>query len=362
VAASSSYALPRVGQEAAWLRSPSWDLTFVSLSAVLVPLPYLIYQLLLALGLGTGNSASVVDLVVTLFIGGPHMYATFTRTIADPAFRLHHRRFVASSILIPIGVVVVGYHAFPVLLTVFFFWASVHVLHQITFLVECYNRRGVRPLSLSDRLIEYAVVLTSPYPIACYRLVNGTFEISGVTIRLPEPLARPELVYLVFATFGAALVLFLAKTARELARGQVHGPKLLLIGLTVLASFFLPALDRLDAAFQGFNAWHSFQYLGLTWYANRLAAERAEATSGLRRAISGPNDGWRFYGLLVLCTVAAGAVVGVLLLLRQPLGLSPEQPYYLTILSFLLVHYYHDHVLFTRPEAIVAGEREPAAA
>src|SRR2546425_5404094 len=117
MAASSSYALPRVGQEAAWLRSPAWDLTFVSLSAVVVPLPYIIYQLLLALGLGAGNSASVVDLVVTLFIGGPHMYATFTRTIADPAFRLHHRRFVASSILIPIGVVVVGYYAFPVLLT-----------------------------------------------------------------------------------------------------------------------------------------------------------------------------------------------------------------------------------------------------
>jgi len=361
MAASSSYALPRVGQEANWLRSSGWDLTFVSLSAVLVPLPYLIYQLLLALGLNSGGSATVVDLVVTLFIGGPHMYATFTRTIADPAFRLHHRRFVASSILIPIGVIVLGYYAFPFLLTLFFFWASIHVLHQITFLVECYNRRGPR-LSLPERLIEYAVVLASPYPIAVYRLVNGTFAISGVTIRLPEPLARPELVYLAFAGFGVALLLFVGKTARELARGQVHGPKLLLIGLTVLASFFLPALDRLDAAFQGFNAWHSFQYLGLTWYANRLASERAEATSGLRRAISGPNDGWRFYGLLVLCTLAAGALIGLLFLVREPLGLSPEQPYYITILSFLLVHYYHDHLLFTRPEAIVAGEREPAPA
>ena len=42
------------------------------------------------------------------------------------------------------------------------------------------------------------------------------------------------------------------------------------------------------------------------------------------------------------------------MLLRGPLGLTPEQPYYITILSFLLIHYYHDHVLFTHPEAIVA--------
>src|SRR5919197_1419640 len=195
MAASSSYALPRISQEATWLRSPGWDLTFVSLSAVLVPLPYLVYQLLLALGAAAGSSASIVDLVVTLFIGGPHMYATFTRTIADPAFRVHHRRFIASSIVIPIGVIVLGYYAFTILLTLFFFWASLHVLHQITYLVECYNRRGARPLSLVDRLIEYAVVLASPYPLAVYRLVNGTFEISGVTIRLPQQLARPELVY-----------------------------------------------------------------------------------------------------------------------------------------------------------------------
>src|SRR5262245_43832203 len=228
MAASSSYALPRLGQQATWLRSPAWDLTFVSLSAVLVPLPYLTYQLMLALGLAAASGATVVDLIVTLFIGGPHMYATFTRTIADPAFRVHHRRFIASSIVIPIFVIVLGFYAFPVLLTIFFFWASIHVLHQITFLVECYNRRGPR-LSLTDRLIEYAVVLASPYPIAVYRLVNGTFEISGVTIRLPEPLARPELVYLVFAGFGLAVLLFVGKTARELARGQVHGPKLLLI-------------------------------------------------------------------------------------------------------------------------------------
>jgi hypothetical protein len=89
--------------------------------------------------------------------------------------------------------------------------------------------------------------------------------------------------------------------------------------------------------------------------------ERNQTMSSFTRRLSGPNDGWRFYGLLVLCTVGAGAIIGVLLLLRGPLGLTPEQPFYMTMLSFLLIHYYHDHVLFTDPEAIVA-ERSTAAA
>jgi hypothetical protein len=352
---ATSYALPSARRAAGgWLRNPSWDLIFISLSAVLVALPYSGYRLMAALGLSQSTSATVVDLVVTLLIGGPHMYATFTRTVADPNFRANHRRIIGTSILIPIGVVLLGFNAFPVLLTIFFFWASVHVLHQIVFLVECYNRRSPRPLSLFERGVDYAVVLTSLYPLATYRLVRGTFNVSGITLPFPTFLKQDWVIWAACAAFAISLALFLGKTMREIREGRAHWPKLLLIGLTVVISFFLPGADRLDSAFQGFNTWHSFQYLGLTWYANRLAMERHQMTSAFTSRISGPKDGWRYYGAMVLCTIGAGVILGILMLLRGPLGLSPEQPYYITILSFLLIHYYHDHVLFTHPEAIVA--------
>lgn len=355
MATSPSYALPSARPTSGgWLRSPSWDLIFISLSAVLVALPYTGYQLMLRLGLAAATSAAIVDLFVTLLIGGPHMYATFTRTIADPNFRANHRRIIATSILIPIGVVALGFGAFPVLLTLFFFWASVHVLHQIVFLVECYNRRSPKPLSLLDRGIDYAVVFTSLYPLAMYRLVHGTFNVSGITLPFPDFLKHDWVIWAAFAAFAISLALFLAKTVREINQGRAHWPKLLLIGLTVVISFFLPGADRLDSAFQGFNTWHSFQYLGLTWYANRLAMDRHEQMSSFTRRLSGPRDAWRYYGAMILCTLGAGLILGVLLLLRGPLGLTAEQPYYITVLSFLLVHYYHDHVLFTHPEAIVA--------
>ncbi len=354
MATSSSIALGARPATGGWLRSPAWDLTFISLSVVLVALPYTAYRLMLWAGLGEGASATAVDLFVTLLIGGPHMYATFTRTVADPGFRANHRRIIASSILIPLGVVAIGFGAFPVLLTLFFFWASVHVLHQIIFLVECYNRRSPRAPSRFERAVDYAVVFTSLYPLATERLVRGTFQVSGIVLPFPDVLKHDALIVLAFAAFALALALFLAKTARELREGRAHWPKILLIGLTVVVSFFLPGADRLDSAFQGFNAWHSFQYLGLTWYANRLAQERGLPQSALTGWMSGPGAGWRFYGALILCTLSAGLILGALLLLRGPLGLSPEQPYYITILSFLLVHYYHDHVLFMHPEAIVA--------
>jgi hypothetical protein len=337
-----------------WLRSPSWDLIFISLSAVLVALPYTAYRLMTGVGISAASSATIVDLIVTLLIGGPHMYATFTRTVADPNFRANHRRIIATSILIPIGVLALGLGAFPILLTLFFFWASVHVLHQIVFLVECYNRRTPRPLSLFERGVDYAVVLTSLYPLATYRLVHGTFNVSGVTLPFPDFLKHEWVIWLAFAAFALSLALFIGKTIREISQGRAHWPKLLLISLTVIVSFLLPGADRLDSAFQGFNAWHSFQYLGLTWYANRLSMDRQEPMSPVTRWMSGPQQGWRFYGAMVLCTLGAGLILGILTLLRGPLGLTPEQPYYITILSFLLIHYYHDHVLFTHPEAIVA--------
>lgn len=355
MATSPSYALPSTRPySGGWLRSPSWDLIFISLSAVLVALPYTGYQLMVRLGVAAPTSATVVDLLVTLLIGGPHMYATFTRTIADPNFRANHRRIIATSILIPISVIALGFGAFPLLLTLFFFWASVHVLHQIVFLVECYNRRSPKPLSLMERGIDYAVVFTSLYPLAAYRLVHGTFNVSGITLPFPAFLKHDWVIWAAFAAFAISLALFLGKTAREISQGRAHWPKLLLIGLTVGISFFLPGADRLDSAFQGFNTWHSFQYLGLTWYANRLALDHNQQMSSFTRRLSGPKDAWRYYGAMILCTLGAGVILGILLLLRGPLGLTAEQPYYITVLSFLLIHYYHDHVLFTHPEAIVA--------
>ena len=133
-----------------WLRSRRWDLLFISLSVVLVAAPYAIYLLLLNLGtalqplagaLGAdveGISRNVVNFGVALLVGGPHMYVTLTRTAFDHDFSTQHRRYLWSALIVPVVVVVLAFLNLTLLLTVFFFWASIHVLHQIVYVTELY--------------------------------------------------------------------------------------------------------------------------------------------------------------------------------------------------------------------------------
>jgi hypothetical protein len=71
VVASPSVARLGSSSEGVWLRSRNWDLGFLILSAVLVPIPLLLYH-------GLGVSQTAVNLIVAGLIGGPHLYSTFT--------------------------------------------------------------------------------------------------------------------------------------------------------------------------------------------------------------------------------------------------------------------------------------------
>ncbi|RMF67878.1 MAG: hypothetical protein D6743_04235 [Calditrichaeota bacterium] len=320
-------------------------MTFIMLSAILIALP-------LALNRYLGISRLYVAFGVTVLIGGPHMYATFTRTLMEKTFVKSHPLIMLGTLLVPVGVFVLGLNAFIVLLTVFFFWASIHVLHQVVYLVDCYNTKSPKTLSLQSRAIDYAVVLTSLYPIAFKRMVEGTFTIGSRSLLFPDFLRHDWVWQAALFIFVLSLVLFTAKTIQEAREGTVLWPKVLLIYITAFAAFLIPTFNDLDVAFQGMNTWHSFQYLGLTWYVNRLRSERGEITSDFVQKISRSN--WSYYGTVVAMTLGAGVII---LFLWKVIGLEYEQCYYVTVLSFLLMHYLHDHVLFTDTEVL-----QPSAA
>jgi len=68
-----------------WLVSPGYDLVFIIFSSALLILLHLFSQF--------GEFSNVaVDLVVTAFIGGPHLFATYTMTFMEPHFRERYRR------------------------------------------------------------------------------------------------------------------------------------------------------------------------------------------------------------------------------------------------------------------------------
>ncbi|MGH2626687.1 MAG: hypothetical protein ACRDHY_08570, partial [Anaerolineales bacterium] len=300
-----------VRAEPGWLWNRRWDLTFISLSGVLVAVPYLAYIGLLEIqpllqplvrvfgGDIESISRNLVNAIVALVVGGPHMYATFSRTALDADFVKQHPRFVWSSLAIPAIVVGLAFFNLSLLLTLFFFWASLHVLHQILYIVELYNHRRPSGLSRLSRYSDYAVVMTSLYPLAAVRIASGGFAIG--TNNLSDfigsfiPLG-PWMVWLAGGAFAASLAVWLAKSAVEASRGALHLPKTVFIALTVVASFFVPSLQNLDTAFQGMNLWHSLQYLALTWMLNNLRAQRGELErSPLVKRLSEPGSARRYY-------------------------------------------------------------------
>jgi hypothetical protein len=386
---ATAASLPSVQQETRsqfWLRSRNWDLIFISLSVLVVPLPYLFYLLGIKLGIEDDVSRNIVNGFVAVAVGGPHMMSTMLRTGLDGEFKKRYPVLIRSSIIIPIVVISLAFLNLTLLLTVFFFWASIHVLHQVTYIVELYNHKEHKlvhkgsAVSLPARLIDYAVILTCLFPIATYKISYDNFFIGANDLGrvIPDFFKQPWLFVAASIVFGAALIAFIVKTVREYQDGYINWPKTIFIALTVLVSFTVPALPNMDTAFQGMNTWHSFQYLAITFYIIKLRQQygNLEESAPLVARFSKGKDSRGLFALSTMMLVGS-AVVFIIVRLIAELVTPPmisqtayssitafesalanwrfDVAYYTAILSFLWIHYYHDHFLFTNFEALDLG-------
>lgn len=354
-----------------WIYHPRWDLAFISLSVFLIPVPYLTWFLLYRVfQINDSDARQAVNLLVFAVIAGPHTYATFTRTALDVNFREKYSGFVRSSIFIPLIVVVLALANLTLLLTIFFFWASLHTFHQLSFIVGAYEQKeGViekRPTpSLPFRILDYGVVVTALYPIAAYRIaVSQDFSIGPNNLNdiIPDVFEQPWLFYLAAGIFGTIFLGFLMKSLIEIRRGTAHLPKIVFITASGIMLFLVPSLGNLDTAFQGVNVWHCTQYLAITWYINRLRAEKGEMDQmPLIKRISGAGKAKAYYGFNMAFTFGTVIIIGLtFFLLRDVAGgkwadstYAFETAYYTGVLGFLWIHYYHDHFLFTKTETVL---------
>jgi hypothetical protein len=353
-----------------WLVSPFYDLVFIIFSSVLLIVPHLFSQL-------GGFSNVVVDLVVTAFIGGPHLFATYTMTFMEPHFRERYRRYTWGALLMPVLVVTLAVVNLTLLVTIFFFWASVHVIHQAAYIADSYrfkDPRGQAPnlarWQVVSRVIDYGLLMTSLYPIATFKFTGAPlvifghnlsshgFETGGRALLFPEFLKFEWLGPLAAAGFFTCLIAFILKTVWEWRAGLLHVPKTLHMSLAALLFFVTPALPNLDVAFQGLNTWHSFQYLAVVLYLNQVRSERGLIGSQYVARVS--SSGRRLYWMCFLFTLAAAfaylLVLGANVALGTFGGNFSEQHYfafYSVVLSALLVHYYFDHFLFLQVDDVI---------
>ena len=335
---------PDASASSPWIRSRRFDLLFLTASGVLVFLPYLSYGLLQRVGASPDTAGLIIGLGVTLLVGGPHMYSTFLRTALEPRFREKYGWLVyAPLVIIPILVVIGSFYAFLVLLTGFFFWASVHVTHQAQFISETYRRKVTPMVSNLDRFLDGAVILGALYTVAMYKFVTGRFTMGSSKLLFPDFLKHIWVARAFTAGFAALFLYYVFRSVGEIRRGEASWPRLLFMAATVALAFVIPLFDNLDVAFQGFNTWHSLQYLALTWFILTRQADRGQIGSGFVRSISGTSHTRVFYAAMVGATLFSGIVY---LFLWKGLGLPQDRAYYVVVLSFLLVHYFYDHFLF----------------
>ncbi|NJK45699.1 MAG: hypothetical protein HC933_16825 [Pleurocapsa sp. SU_196_0] len=375
--ANTTPAPPRAVSRGLWLISPFYDLTFIIFSSVLLIVPHLAAQFAAQFG-GEGllDANVVVDILVTAFIGGPHLFATYTMTFMEPRFRARYRRYTWGALLMPIIVVSLAIANLTLLVTIFFFWASVHVIHQAAYIADSYrfkdNRSGIAGLQraqLVSRVIDYGLLMTSLYPIATFRFtgtplvifgenISRPFETGGRALLFPEFLKTESLAYLATAAFVFFLVAFVVKTIWEVRTGLFHGPKTLHMSLASILFFVTPTLANLDVAFQGLNVWHSFQYLAVVLYLNRVRAERGLVGSEFVARVS--KRGQSLYWLCFLFTLGAAAAYLTVRLVLNVGGIWANDPmqqhyfsFYSVVLSALLIHYYFDHFLFLQVDDVI---------
>lgn len=383
---SLSSVAPAIQQEqpTRWLRDRRWDMIFIILSVLVVPLPYFFYLF------GTNNLGGDPDMVrnvingfVAIAVGGPHMMSTMLRTNFDGEFKRRYPMLIRSSAIIPVIVVSLAFLNLNLLLTVFFFWAMLHVLHQVTYIVELYNHREhtfIRKssaVSLPARLIDYAVVLTCLFPMAAYKISQGTFAVgtNDLTKVIPEAFQEPWLFVAAAVVFFIAAIAYIVKSVREYQQGILNWPKTIFIVLTVVVFFPLAAFDNLDTAFQGANTWHSFQYLAITFYIIKIRQQYGNLSESAP-LVSRFSKGKDSRGLFALSAMMLVGSLVVYIIVRfiagyiTPAIIDPaaytstaeylrhvdlwrfDVAYYTAILSFLWIHYYHDHFLFTNFEAL----------
>jgi hypothetical protein len=344
-----------VPTERLWLLNKKWDLTFLTGSALLGAIPLLLLHVF-------SVPVGAINLIVSGIVGGPHLYSTFGYTLADRSYRKRYGWVLVPVLFIPAMVMWLALNNLNLLITMFFFWASVHVLHQIAYISDAYRFKDPRPRSLANRLIDYGVIFSALYAASSSRLVNGGFVVGGGTS--PREILLPEFVKgaawvpaLAIAGFVFMLVLYVGKTLRERREGRMNLPSVAIISTSIAMSLAIPQFPNIDIAFQGYNTWHSFQYLALVWYINKLRKERGEIHGPVMRAISGPGNAWKFYGLFLGATAVA---FGLTLVLQFGFGWPRDAAYYGVVLGTLLVHYYLDGLNFFSWARVL--DTEPAAA
>ena len=279
-----------------WLDRPAFDGTWYIGSALAG------WAMLLA-HVVFGVSALALWWVWILFLDGPHLWATVSRTYLDPLERDGRRAVLLGSLtwgLLPLGVMVygatTGSHV-PWLIFLAFgqVWAYWHVVRQHYGFLVMYQRKGGEPAGAENPVDYWAFYTLMMAPFASFALRHPD---ARAALGLPAALSPFDhvAVALLGAATAVAGVLYVGKEIRRWARGEtISGTKnLYLLSfvplhlVTLLAPGWSTSISLLAVA-PIVTAGHNLQYEGIVWaYGRRRYSADSARFGAAGRVFSNP--------------------------------------------------------------------------
>ncbi len=252
---------PRRKRNNAWIESPLFDLSFFVLSPIL--------SFLVIFG---ARLSPLVPVAVTMFLGFPHYYSTFTFYFWDEYRDRHIARwlvFFGGPILI-VAATIVAFTMKLVLLysAVIYVWTAIHVSRQSSGLLSIYRHRSGRPDPV-DKHVANAAILSLNLWFTIWNLQTYPLLYRWVAIAGPW---LPRAAWTAFAAAGVISSALLVGNLWRRSRSGTNKPTLAEIAFILISvAMFHPYLWVSDPALAtlGMLAGHFVQYLGIVWLLHR---------------------------------------------------------------------------------------------
>ena len=244
-----------------WLRSPSFDLTFIFGTAFL------------AIGAGVVVVTEPHWFYFVLFLdlwllGYQHVVATFTRLTFDrQSFQENKFLVVGLPWIVFAGTIALGYFiGLWALATIYLYWQWFHYTRQSYGIMRFYSRKSGEATTSDGRLTTWALYLLPLWGIL-YRSYQRPPEFLGMEVKyIPT---NEYMVYGVGAVALGVLAYWLAQQVVAWRQGRLP-VALTLYMLSHFTIFFVGyvAIDDITFGWLVINVWHNTQYILIVWMYN----------------------------------------------------------------------------------------------
>ena len=337
-----------------WLRSPTFDLSFIVVIAAISIAAGVV-------GMAHPKVFQIVLLLDIWLLGYHHVVSTFTRLAFDKQSLREHRFLVFQLPVIILAatswaVWVFGWWVLP---TTYLYWQWFHYTRQSYGIERAYRRKADPESSINDYITTRALYLVPLFGII-YRSYQHQPKFLGSDVAY-----IPVNQTLVWITGGLALVGFaawLAQVSYAISQRKLpvaHALYVLTHHIIFATGYFL--IEDITTGWLVLNVWHNTQYILFVWlFNNNRFRKGVDDKSRFLSTISQTKNAFAYFGICVLISTVAYFLLG-----QATDGMGKATAIPLTLLIFMVINFHHyvvDGIIWKKKRKKPAASVQPSAA